>query len=765
VETPLGLRLSHGAFLSNIRLRTKFLFTLVAISTCLTAAALMVVSYGVKKRVRENLREDLGISLNTYRSFASQREQDLTHSAAMLANLPNVRALMSTGDPATIDDASTDVWRLSGSDLLVLANRTGTVSSVRTRGSVLDSAAAQGFLHGSLDRSESQNWWYGGGHLYEVYIQPIYFGAASQNLTIGMLVVGHEVNQAAARDFAEIASSEVAFTIDGRPVASTLGGAEQSELAQKIRQRVDNASTDPQEFQLGRERYLARTVNLSHSGGPVVSLTVLKSFDKESLFLNDLNRGLIALGLLSIPLGSALVFWISHTYFKPLAGLVEAARALGQGDYNYPLNSQGGDEVSEVTGAFVHMRSSLETTQKEHKQLEERLRQAHKMEAVGRLAGGVAHDFNNLLTIIRGNSDLLKDREGSDAFHRKCVEQIQKASGRAVSMTRQLLAFSRMQVLQPRALDLNQTVIEMGKMLPRLIGEHIEYSFAPDPRLATVTADPGQIEQVILNLAVNARDAMPRGGKLAVCTANVTINEAEAVLRPPMVPGRFVLLSVNDTGHGMDEATKAHIFEPFFTTKEVGKGTGLGLATVYGIVKQSGGFIWVESVPGKGTTFEIYLPQAAGTATAENSEENSPVTPAGSETVLVVEDEGGVRELACQFLRVKGYRVLEAGGGLEALAVSRSHPGAIHLLLSDVVMPRMSGGELAVQLLATRPDLRVAFMSGYSEFSRGDLGKEFPDAPMLQKPFSPTSLVDIVRQALARPQTPILSERRALHTT
>jgi signal transduction histidine kinase/CheY-like chemotaxis protein len=444
---------------------------------------------------------------------------------------------------------------------------------------------------------------------------------------------------------------------------------------------------------------------------------------------------------------------------------VEAARALGQGDFSYALDTAGGDEVSEVTGAFLHMRSSLETTQKEQRQLEERLRQAHKMEAVGRLAGGVAHDFNNLLTIIRGNSDLLKDREGSDAFHKKCVEQIQKASGRAVSMTRQLLAFSRMQVLQPRALDLNHTVVEMGKMLPRLIGEHIEYSFVPDPDLATVTADPGQIEQVILNLAVNSRDAMPRGGKLAVRTANVTINEAKAVLRPPMVPGRFVLLSVSDTGHGMDQATKAHIFEPFFTTKEPGKGTGLGLATVYGVVKQSGGFIWVDSIPGEGTTFEIYLPRAAGKAVAENSEESSPVIPAGSETVLVVEDEGGVRELACQFLRVKGYTVLEAAGGLEALAVSRSYPGKIHLLLSDMVMPRMSGGELAVQLRATRPDVRVAFMSGYSEFSRGELGKEFLDAPVVQKPFSPASLVEIVRRALALTDAPLSGERSELQVT
>ena len=313
------------------------------------------------------------------------------------------------------------------------------------------------------------------------------------------------------------------------------------------------------------------------------------------------------------------------------------------------------------------MRASLESTQQEQKQLEERLRQAHKMEAVGRLAGGVAHDFNNLLTIIRGNSDLLKDREGSDAFHQKCVEQIQKASGRAVSMTRQLLAFSRMQVLQPRVIDLNGVVSELGKMIPRLIGEHIEYSFSPDPKLASVKADPGQIEQVILNLAANARDAMPSGGKLSVWTANVSVDEAEAAKRQPMTPGQYILLSVSDTGHGMDEATKSHIFEPFFTTKELGKGTGLGLATVYGIVKQSGGFIWVDSSPGAGTTFEIYLPQAAGkAATADPEEKNSPI-PRGSETVLVVEDEAGVRELACQFLRVKGYNVLEAEGGHAAI--------------------------------------------------------------------------------------------------
>jgi signal transduction histidine kinase len=751
--------------LINIRLRTKFLMSLLAISAGLTAATLLIVSYSVRKRVRENIREDVRNSVTNYQSFQAQQEEALARSAALLANLPNVRALMTTEDAATIEDASADVWKLSGSDLLVLANRTGNVVALRASADGLDSGTAQGLLRQSLDRSESKGWWFGGGHLYEIRIQPIYFGSPSQNLTVGLLAIGHEVNQRAAKEFASVASSEVAFNFEGAPVASTLSPALQSELARQIHDHAQGSSGDSQEIQLGSELYVAKTVNLSPESGPLVSLTVLKSFDKATLFLGELNHVLMGLGLFSILAGSALVFWISHTYTKPLAGLVAGVRALGQGDFSYPLDTRGGDEVAEVTDAFIRMRSSLESTQQEQKQLEERLRQAHKMEAVGRLAGGVAHDFNNLLTIIRGNSDLLKDREGSDAFHQKCVEQIQRASGRAVSMTRQLLAFSRMQVLQPRVIDLNGVVSELGKMIPRLIGEHIEYSFSPDPKLASVKADPGQIEQVILNLAANARDAMPRGGKLSVLTANVSVDEREAVKRQPMTPGQYILLSVSDTGHGMDEATKTHIFEPFFTTKELGKGTGLGLATVYGIVKQSGGFIWVDSSPGAGTRFEIYLPQAAGkAASADPEEKNSPI-PRGSETVLVVEDESGVRELACQFLRVKGYNVLEAEGGHAALDVARRYPGVIHLLLSDMVMPRMSGGELAAQLKAILPDIRIAFMSGYSEFSRGDLGKGFPDAPVLQKPFSPASLVEIVREALARPLATPAREDSELHVT
>jgi signal transduction histidine kinase/CheY-like chemotaxis protein len=750
---------------SKIRLRTKFLLSLLTITSSLTAATLLIVSYSVQTRVRENLSEDVRNSVINYKSFQAQQTDGLKRSAVLLANLPNVRALMATDDAVTIEDAVTDVWKLSGSDLLVLVNRVGKVVALRSSSPGLSTDAAQGLFRASLDRSESKDWWFGGGHLYEVWIQPIYFGPAAQNTTVGLLAVGHEVNQRAAIEFASVASGEVAFNYEGEPVASTLPLALQSELAQRFREHAHWPTSEPQEVQLGEERYLAKTVTLSGVGAPVVSLTVLKSFDKATQFLGGLNRVLIILGLFSILAGSLLVFWISHTFTRPLASLVAGVRALAQGDFSYALDTRGGDEISEVTDAFVRMRSSMLTTQQEQKQLEDRLRQAHKMEAVGRLAGGVAHDFNNLLTIIRGNTDLLKDSEGADAFHKKCVEQIQKAAGRAVSMTRQLLAFSRMQVLQPRIIDLNAVVSDLGKMLPRLIGEHIEYSFEAGSNLASVKADPGQIEQVVLNLAANARDAMPRGGQLTLRTGNLSIDEAEALKRPPLTPGQYVCLTVTDNGTGMDEATRVHIFEPFFTTKEVGKGTGLGLATVYGIVKQSGGFIWVESTPGKGTTFEVYLPQATGKAAEPELVEKAEPSARGSETILVVEDEAGVRELACQFLRVKGYTVLEAGSGPDAVEVARRHPGTIHLLLTDMIMPRMSGEELATRLRATRPEMRVVFMSGYSKFSRGDVGKEFPDAPVLQKPFSPASVATLVREALARPVTSDVTRGSELHVS
>jgi signal transduction histidine kinase/CheY-like chemotaxis protein len=730
----------------NIRLRTKFLLSLLAITAGLSSATLLIVSYSVQNRVRENIREDLRNSVDMYQSFERQREATLKRSTQLLANLPNVRAMMTTEDSATIQDASEDVWNLSGSDLMVFADRSGKVVATRAKSASFERPAAQEFMQLTLNREEPRDWWFGGGHLYEVWIQPIYFGAESKDSTLGYLAVGHEIDQRAAKDFSKIASSEVAFRWGDTFVASTLTDAQQAELARQPQR--DSAGS--QETQIGNERYLATTVELPPDAQPRVTLTVLKSFDKATSFLRDLNRILLALGLLSVIAGSVLVFFISHTFTRPLANLVAGVRALEGGDYGFPLESTGGDEVSEVTGAFSRMRANLQKTQAEQQKLEERLRQAHKMEAVGRLAGGVAHDFNNLLTIIRGNSDLLIDRDGADAFHKRCVEQIQKASGRAVAMTRQLLAFSRMQVLQPRVLDLNAVVAEMGKMLPRLIGEHIEHVFVPEPKLKLVTADPGQIEQVLMNLAVNSRDAMPGGGTLTVRTANVETTQVDSARHGSMPPASYVLLSVSDTGIGMDERTKTHIFEPFFTTKEVGKGTGLGLATVYGIVKQSGGFIWVESALGKGTTFEIYLPLASGPASKAEAEAKQAALRRGSETILVVEDEAGVRELAGQFLKAQGYTVLEAKDGIEALEIAARHEGTIHVTFTDMIMPRMSGTELVKRLQAIRPDMKAAYMTGYTEYATsGNESSSNQQSSILQKPFSSTSLADMIRAVLA----------------
>jgi signal transduction histidine kinase/ActR/RegA family two-component response regulator len=734
--------------LRRFRLRTKFLLALLVITAALTSATLLIVSYSVEKRVRKSLQEDLYNSVKTYQSFDHQRQDILHRSAELLANLPNVRALMTSRDAATIQDASADIWQQSGSDLLVLAGNSGELLGFQTNPGGLKREMAQTFLRRSLAKQAVRAWWFGGGHLYEVWIQAIYFGPSSDNTTIGFLVVGHEINTHAAQDFSNIAASEVAFYSGDTLVASTLPPDQQPLLTQELHGLPAASAGVPQELKLGTERYFATTVSLSPKGDLPVSLTVLKSVDKATQFLNDLNHILIGLGLLSVLAGSVLVFMIAHSFTRPLGNLVVGVRALEKGDFTHALDVSGGGEVAEVTAAFDRMRNNLQKTQNEQKLLEERLRQAQKMEAIGRLAGGVAHDFNNLLTIINGNSDLLIDRDGADDFHRHCIGQIQKASGRAVAMTRQLLAFSRMQVLQPRIVDLNGIVADMGKMLPRLIGEHIEFSFVPEQQQSPVKADPGQIEQVIMNLAVNSRDAMPDGGKLSVRTRNLVIDQAEAAKRSPMKPGPFVLLSVTDTGQGMDAETKAHIFEPFFTTKEVGKGTGLGLATVYGVVKQSDGFIWVESAPGKGTTFEIYLPLASGSVFKPEAGAKLPAIPRGTETILVVEDEAGVRELASRFLKGKGYSVLEAKDGLEALEISDRYADTIHLVLSDIVMPRMGGTELAERLRARHPNMKIVFMSGYSEYSNRNQMQIAPTVAVLQKPFSPTSLLEIVHDTL-----------------
>src|SRR5579872_931620 len=734
----------------KIRLRTKFLITLLAISAGLTAATLFIVSYNVEKRIRDDIRVDLENSVNNYRRFERQRRDALARSAQLLASLPNIRALMTTHDAATIQDGSAEVWRLSGADLLLMADRGGNIAALRTKTDGLSQSDAQSLLRKSLDSGEDRGWWYGGGHLYETWLQPIYFGAPGDGSTLGVLVIGHEIHDRAAREFGNLVAGDIAYFDGGALVASTLNSEQKHDLDVLCRDHPGGPLV-AKEIQLGRERFLVSTVTLSDNADASVTLSIFKSLDRATSFLHDLNRVLIGLGVLSVLGGSVLVFLISGTFTKPLENLVGGVHALERGDFQYPLEVTTGDEVAEVTAAFDRMRASMEKSQLEQKALEERLRQAHKMEAVGRLAGGVAHDFNNLLTIIRGHSDILIDRGSLADSQRHSLDQIQKAAGKAVTMTRQLLAFSRMQVLQPRVLDLNTVVTDLGKMLPRLIGEDIEYVFVPEPKLAPVKADPGQIEQVLMNLVVNSRDAMPNGGTITVRTRNIVVDKEEAQQRAPMTPGEYVLLSVSDTGIGMSAETKAHIFEPFFTTKEVGKGTGLGLATVYGVVKQSGGFVWVESAIGEGATFEIYLPKVLERASRHEAEDKPAEIARGHETILVVEDENDVRDLACEFLTMTGYSVLRARNGVEAIDLLSRHPNKIDLVLRDVVMPKMGGTELAARLPKLRPGTKILLMSGYSEYAVEAQNEGRPQHPMLSKPFSRSSLIAKIRESLATP--------------
>jgi PAS domain S-box-containing protein len=392
----------------------------------------------------------------------------------------------------------------------------------------------------------------------------------------------------------------------------------------------------------------------------------------------------------------------------------------------------------------------------ERRALEQQLRQSQKMEAVGRLAGGIAHDFNNLLMVILGYSEFLLERLGTEPHLRGPAQEIAGAAERASSLTRQLLAFSRKQMLAPRIVNLNDVATENIKMLTRMIGEDVDLVMVPAPNLWPIRADAGQIDQVIMNLAVNARDAMPSGGKLTIETCNVTLDDEYARFHAPLRPGDYVMLALSDTGNGMDTDTQSHIFEPFFTTKGT-KGTGLGLSTVYGIVKQSGGYIWVYSEVGRGTTFKIYLPRVAsiGEPAAQVAApiEYRKVEP-GTETILLVEDEANLRYLARQYLEKQGYKVIEAADGAVAMQIAVAHEAMIHLLLTDVIMPGMNGRELAQRIAEIRPNVKILYMSGYTENVIGHNGMLDAGIRLLQKPFNLRDLKSKVREVLDATPTP-----------
>ncbi len=480
---------------------------------------------------------------------------------------------------------------------------------------------------------------------------------------------------------------------------------------------------------------------------------VLWTTDKELRFTSSMGAGLEALGLKPGEITGMRLFDYFQTDDPNSPPIQAHGKALLGESVTYelewnkrifeahvqPLRSNEG-EILGVIGV------ALDITDRKH--LADQLRQSQKMQAVGELAGGVAHDFNNLLMVMKGHAEMLLDRLAPASAELQNAEQIHQAAERAAGLTRQLLAFSRKQVLQPRVLDMNEVVAGMIQMVSRIIGESIELAFLPGSNLGCVKADPSQIEQVVLNLVVNARDAMPNGGRLTIETSNIDLDRNYATSHAVVEPGPYVMLTVTDTGCGMDAETQARIFEPFFTTKGPGRGTGLGLATVYGVVKQSGGYIWVYSEQKHGTTFKVYLPRVAATAEKLVAEKQPAAPSPGTETILFVEDEENVRELVSEYLRARGYTVLEAGDGVAALALAEQHQGAIQLLITDVVMPKLSGRELATRISSKRENLKVLYISGYTDDSIFRHGVLEGGMAFLQKPFNLKALAEKVREVL-----------------
>jgi signal transduction histidine kinase/ActR/RegA family two-component response regulator len=538
------------------------------------------------------------------------------------------------------------------------------------------------------------------------------------------------------------APAGAAWAIPADHVATTLplGLADDGRPARLYLVRSLGAAVKPITDALGRSFLLAGLVAVAvvAGGAAVVSRATLRPLSR---FVDFLRAGS----------GAGTPARFTETLAPPEVGTLTDAynRLIGSLGRQHAELEQRASQLSAVNAVLEQQVRERERAEEALRESEERLRQSQKLEALGTLAGGVAHDFNNLLSVIMGYAQLsAHSAPEGDVTLREDLAQITAAAGRASGLVRQLLAFSRKQVLQPQIVDLNHIVTQMQAMLGPLIGEHIRVRTRLEPRLARIKADPSQIEQVVLNLVVNARDAMPGGGTVTIETAN-TVLDARYENRPEAIPGGpAVMLAVSDTGVGMDESTRRRIFEPFFTTKAPGKGTGLGLSTVYGIVRQSEGSIVVFSEPGQGATFRCYFPALDTVGVAGPSRDGAAASAAGTETVLVVEDEGQLRAVIRRSLEGRGYAVLEASHGEEALEIAAGHRGPIDLLVTDIVMPRLSGIELATRLRAQRPELRILLLSGYSDEAIEHHGRITPDATFLQKPVQPDVLAREVRRIL-----------------
>jgi signal transduction histidine kinase len=568
-------------------MRTKFLLSMLLISAGLTSTSLLLVRSSVQRQVRNSLFADLRNSVATFQNFQRERELTLTPSAELLADLPNLRALMTTQDEATIQDASSDLWRLAGTDLFVLADRTGKVVALHTASPGFTRAMAQDALAAALNQDSPGHWWFGAGHLYESFLKPIYFGPAKDNRLLGFLVIGYEIDDRVASQVSRIAASKVAFYYGNTIVRSTLAPAQEAELLRQHGPHSPPSASEPEQVQLGDERFLGTSLELASENNVSVRLSVLKSYDQATAFLDSLNRLLLALGLAAVLGGSALVFFISHTFTRPLGNLVAGVRALEKGDFTYALDAHGGDEVAEVTGAFDRMRNSLLKTQQE-------LLEAERLATIGRMASSISHDLRHSLAAIVANAEFLCESRLTSEQREDLYHEVRVAVNQMTDLIDSLLEFSRTrESLRPTYGSVKETV----ERVVHRIRSHPEFHNLEIAVNQTGSSigwfDPKKLERALFNLLLNACEAVagPRG--------RITIDLCE-------VAGG-VEVRVSDNGRGIPEPVRGKLFEPFVSYGKE-NGTGLGLTVVQKIVQDHGGDVTVEKTSEEGTVFRLALP-------------------------------------------------------------------------------------------------------------------------------------------------------------
>ena len=579
--------------MGKFRLRTKFLFSLILVGVGLTASTLFVARQTAERQVRLQLHQDLHNSVYTFHNVQREREQSLTHSAQLLADLPILKALMTTSHAATIQDSSQDLWNLAGTDLFVLADRSGKVVALHSKATDFDRGSAQEAFTDSMAQPAPSRWWFCDKHLFQVSLQPIYVGPVSENQVVGYLAIGYEIDDGVARELSQVAASQVAFLYGDNLVRSTLSPLQEADLTQQ--QPASQVVSEPKEVQLGQERFLATRVDLASGVTPPVQLCVLKSLDQATAFLGRLNRLLLTLGLVAVLIGSAMVFLFSHTLTRPLGALVEGVRALGRGEYGYPLTVQGSDEVAEVTSAFIRMRTGLQETQRQ-------LLDAERLATIGRMASSISHDLRHSLAAVMANAEFLSENNRSKAEREELYHEVLTAVNQMTDLIDSLLEFSRTrESMRPTYGDLEDVVersIQTVHAHPEFHG--IRITSHVDGH-TDGWFDSRKLERVFQNLLVNACEAVsPESGEV---TVTLHANEVTIEVR------------VADNGRGVPDLVRDKLFEPFVSHGKE-NGTGLGLTIVQKIVQDHGGDVIVESTSPKGTVFLVTLPGMRGTPMA-----------------------------------------------------------------------------------------------------------------------------------------------------